>query len=347
MTSDTASDISPIIREKAPLILSEIQKAKSILLHCHPSPDPDSVGSALAMRFAIEQLGERGSGKVTIIAGDSAIPQAFMHFPGAADIVAKNFFELDLSGFDLFIVQDSSKAEMVSKLKPIEFPEHLKIIVIDHHNSNSGYGAINLVEPSYPATAQVLFDLFWEWKIKITPEIAANLFMGIYTDTGGFKYTGTTSRTFMIASALAAKAPDFPQLISAMENSITLQDLAFQGLALSSIESLFAGRFALSVVPFAKMQEKNIEDENASAGMISSILRRIGSFDIVGACIETEPNVIKFSFRSKDGNAYDVSKLAVALGGGGHKAAAGTTLNMPLEEAKKAVVAKAKELYNL
>ena len=74
----------------------------------------------------------------------------------------------------------------------------------------------------------------------------------------------------------------------------------------------------------------------------------MGGFDVVGACIETEPNVIKVSFRSKDGDVYDVSKLTVALGGGGHRAAAGALLTgMSLEEVKKLVVRKAKELYNL
>jgi phosphoesterase RecJ-like protein len=295
------------------------------------------------MKLALEGMGK----KATVIKGDSDMPQAFMHFPGAQDIVMKNFFEIDLKEFDLFIVQDSSKAEMISKIKPIEFPASMKVIVIDHHNSNTGYGAINLIESSYPATAQVLFDLFLEWEVAIGPEIAANLFMGIYTDTGGFKYTGTTSRTFDIAGRLASIVPEFPQLISKMENSITITDLVFQGLALSSIELLCSGRLALSIVPFSQIKERNIPDDNISAGMISSILRRVGTFDIVGACIETEPNLIKFSFRSKDGNVYDVSKLAVALSGGGHKAAAGAEIKMPLDEAKHLVVAKAKELYNL
>src|SRR3954463_13074656 len=104
--------ISPLIQEKAPVILAEIEKASSILLHCHPSPDPDSVGSALAMKFALEQLGK----KVTVIRGDSEIPQAFMHFPGAGDIQSKSFGEVDLKNFDLFIIQDSGSPEMISRL---------------------------------------------------------------------------------------------------------------------------------------------------------------------------------------------------------------------------------------
>lgn len=335
-------EISPLVKEKAPLILAEIKKAKSILLHCHPSPDPDSVCSALAMKFALEQLGK----KATVINGDSDIPEAFMHFPVAKEIIQKNFFEIDLKDFDLFIVQDSSKAEMVSKIKQVEFPANLKVIVIDHHNSNVGFGLINLIESSYPATAQVLYEVFKLWNIIINPEIAANLLMGIYTDTGGFKYTGTTSRTFQIAAELVELVPDFPKLISKMENSNTLSDLIFQGKALSSIDTFLNEKLALSLVPYSLIENTKIDDKNVSAGSISSILRTMGEYEIVGACIESAPNKVKVSFRSKDGNKYDVSKLAVALGGGGHKAAAGVNLNMSLDDAKKLVVSKIKELYN-
>src|SRR3989344_3205155 len=92
-------------------ILSHIEKANSILLHCHPSPDPDSVGSVLAMKCALEQMGK----KATVIKGDSDIPQAFMHFPGADTIVKKNFGEVDLKNFDLFIILDSASPEMISR----------------------------------------------------------------------------------------------------------------------------------------------------------------------------------------------------------------------------------------
>ena len=73
------------VKKLAPEILDVIKKSESILLHCHPSPDPDSVGSALAMKFALQSLGK----KVTIIAGDSPVPSAFSHFPGFAEIIPK------------------------------------------------------------------------------------------------------------------------------------------------------------------------------------------------------------------------------------------------------------------
>ncbi len=334
---------SPIVKEFAPVILAEIKKADSILLHCHPSPDPDSVGSALAMKFALEQLGK----KVTVIKGDSEIPKAFMHFPGADSIVRKNFFEVDLKDFDLFIAQDSGSIEMVSRIKPIIFPESLKVIVIDHHKTNTKYGSINLVDSTYPATGQLLFDVFNEWGITITPEIASNLFIGIYTDTGGFKYEGTGESTFKTAGELVGIIPNFNRLIAQMENSNTPKLLAYEGLALSSIETFLDGKVAISSVSCKELQDKGIPKSETGAGFISSIMRSVGSWNIVCAVIESEPGKVKLSFRTNDASKFDVSKIAVAFGGGGHKAAAGGISNLPIEEVKKQVVEKIKELYNL
>jgi len=338
------SDISPLIVEKAPLILLEIHKAQSILLHCHPSPDPDSVGSVLATKFALQAMGK----KVTVIQGDSDIPEAFMHFPGATEIIDKNFFEINATDYDLFIVLDAGSVEQISKLGVFPIPFPIPTIVIDHHASNKGYASlINLVESSYPATAQVLFDLFTVWNVIMTPDIAANLFMGIYTDTGGFKYPGTTSRTLTIASSLISYVPNFSLLISRMENSNTPEDIAFRALALSSIETFFNGKLALAVVSFEKLVEKNIPVGHAHANAVSPALRSVGQWLITGTLIEVAPGLIKLSFRSKDGEQFDVSKLTVTLGGGGHKAAAGASMKTSLQEAKDLVVSKAKELYNL
>lgn len=336
-------DISPLIKEKALLILDEIKKASSILLHCHPSPDPDSVGSALAMKFALEQLGK----KATVIKGDSEIPQAFMHFPGANEIVQKNFFEIDLKEFDLFISLDTAAVDRISTLGPINFPSGLKVINIDHHATNPGFGMIDLLATTYPATCQILFDLFMCWKISITPEIASNLFIGIYTDTGGFKFRGTNVRTFEVAGGLATVIPEFPQIILKMEQSRTAEHIAFLGMALSSVETFLDGKFALAAVSLKDLESKGIPLSEAHASNVSPFITSVTAWKFGGCLCEIGPNLVKGSFRSSDVGTYDVAKFTAALGGGGHKAAAGVTLKMSLPEAKKLVVAKAKELYNL
>jgi phosphoesterase RecJ-like protein len=334
-------DISPMIREKAPLILEEIKKAKSVLMHCHPSPDPDSVGSALAMKFVLEQMGK----KATVIKGDSDIPKAFMHFPGADQIVEKNLGEVDLKDFDLFIALDSGSASQISRIKTPSFPFPIRSIVIDHHASNHGFADINLIEDRYPATAQVVFDLLSVWKFPMTADIARNLFMGIYSDTGGFKYANTSSRTFSIAAELTKIAPDFVSMISKMDNSNEPTFIAFEGMALNSIETFCNDTIAIAKVSYSMIKEKSIPLCDIRPGAIVPVLRSVARWNIVATMTEVEPNNIRLNLRSKDSDKYDVSKLAAALGGGGHKAASGATMSMPLAEAVALVVAKAKELY--
>lgn len=330
------------IKKLAPEILNEIKKANNILLHCHPSPDPDSVGSVLAMKFALEQLGK----KVIAISGDSSIPKAFQ-FPGVESIVQKNFFEININEFDLFIILDSGSMEMISAKSKIVFPDSLMTIVIDHHASNKGYGKINLIDSTYPSATQLLFDLFKEIGIKIDHDIALNLFMGIYTDTGGFRYSNTNIDSFRIATELVSIVPDYYRTISVMDNSNRRETLVFEGLALSSLKTFFDGKLAIVTVTNKELNSNNIKDEDISTGYIASKMKSVIGIDISATLIETHPDLIKISFRTRNSEKYDLSKLAVALGGGGHVAAAGAKLNMTMELAIDKVVKTVKEIYNL
>lgn len=339
MTDDTSS----IIKEKAPLILAEVQKAKSILLHCHPLPDPDSTCSVLAMKFVLEQMGK----KATVIQGDSDVPKGFMHFPGVADIVKKSFSEIDQSEFDLFISVDSGSRNMVSQANPPTFPLKMKTIVIDHHATNEQYGEINLVDTSSPAAAFIIFQLLKLWNVSLTRDVAINLFMGMYTDTGGFRYEPTDYRVLSAASELVRLAPDFTKVIFEMENSQSKEALYYQALALSSIQTFLGENIAIAVVSHKDLVEKKIPDDCIRGISISNILKSVIGWNVGVSLIERQPHEVKVSFRTRDKEKFDVAKLAAALGGGGHRAAAATVLKMSLEDAKKLVVEKAKDLYNL
>jgi phosphoesterase RecJ-like protein len=336
--------MTKIVTDAAPKILDAIKASKSILLHCHPSPDPDSVGSALATKFALEGMGK----KATVIRGDSEIPDAFMHFPGAGDIVKKNFFELDLTQFDLFIVQDTGGIDRISRLGEMKIPASLPTIVIDHHISNPGFGTlVNIVDSTYPATALILFDLFKLWKIEITPEMAANLFIGAYTDTGGFKYRSVTPKVFTVAAELATIYPDFAKLVETMENCRKPGELVALGLFLANIKSFLDGNLAIAIVSNSLLAENNVTEEDVATSWASSMMRSVAEWGIVCAAVETQPGQVKTSFRTRNPDKFDLAKLTSALGGGGHKSAAGANITMPLDQAIEKIVAMAQELYNL
>ena len=328
------------VQKYAPIILEEIKKAKKILVHCHPSPDPDSVGGALATYHVLKGMGK----DVTIIRGDSTIPEAFGAIPGVAEIVPKNFFEVDLSAYDLFIIQDSSNSAFVSKLQPVVFPPHLKTIVIDHHATTVGYADINLIDAWYPSVCQELYDLYSLWGVEITHDIAACLFIGMYTDTGGFKYPATKAETFAVAYALVKRAPDYHEMIFHMENSKTPKELAFIGLALNSIHQYYGGKVALAEISNQALLEKGIAEDDIQ-GSISNMLRSVIGWDISITLTEKKPGIVSLSFRTRDANRYDVSKIAQKVGGGGHVAAAGATINMALPEAVSTLLKAVTEVY--
>ncbi len=312
-------------------IFEEIQKAKSILLHLHPSPDCDSQGSALAMYFALTGIGK----KVTVIKGDSDIQKSMSHLPGADKIVEKNFLEIDQKEFDLFLILDTADKKRVTNIADFEFSEDMMTIVIDHHISNPKFGKINLVDSNVPATAAILFNLFKKWNITITNEIARNLLLGIYTDTGNFTHGTTTKEMFIIAAELIESAPEiFSDL--AQVYTITADTLRFESIAFKNIE--MHGNFALSTVSYEELEKEKIELDAVSASRISGILKSLYGVAASGCLVEEEKDIIKMSFRSQDPDIFDVSKVASRLGGGGHRAAAGVLLKTTLSDAKQRVL---------
>ena len=333
--------MTEIVKKNAPLILSEIKKAKHILLHCHPSPDPDSIGSVLAMKLALKQMGK----KVTAIRGDSEIPKAFA-FPGVETIEQKSYGEIDAGEYDLFIILDSGSIDMIS-MDGVVFPDSMMTVVIDHHASNKGYGKINFVDPKYSATSEILFDLFNEIGIKIDKNIATNLFMGIYADTGGFRHGQSVVHSLEVASKLALIASDFTKTIFIMENSNSKESLIFEGMLLSSVKDFWSGKLAIASINYDEIKKNNFKGEDIYSGHISNKLKSVVGTCISATLIEIEPMFIKASFRCQDSQKYDVSKLAIALGGGGHVSASGARIYMNIPDAIEKVVKKAKEIYNL
>lgn len=318
-------------KQIADQIWHEIQKANHILLHCHPNPDPDSVGSSLAMMHSLESINK----KAIVIAGDSELKSSYKQFPGAEKIVLKNFFEIDLEKIDLFLILDSSGRQQISKKNKVIFPDTMRSITIDHHPSNLGGENIDLIADEYPATAQILFDLLKYWKINITPEAAINLYLGLYGDTGGFKYPKTTFYTLQAASELAKLNPNFPELIFNYENNNEPGTLRFQGLALSNIENYFQNQVAISCSSFDELQKHQIKYRHTQNVEISNLLKSVNGWELGVSMIETTIGESSLSFRTRDSKKYPVHKIAIALGGGGHPAAAGATVYKPFEEAKK------------
>ncbi|MDO8575583.1 MAG: DHH family phosphoesterase [bacterium] len=331
---------------KSKEILEALKDSKNIFLHFHVKSDPDSIGSALAMKFALESMGKN----VDVIRGDSLISEGFKSFPGIEKILDQNYIELDKSKYDTFISLDSSSASMITKEfkgGSVEFfPKDLKVINIDHHPTNTNYGQINFIDEYSPATAQIIFKILKEWGTEITNNIAVNLMLGIYSDTGGFQYSLVDSETFAIGSILAGVAPDFKKYIFNMNNTNSVEEIYLVGLGLSSIELFGKGNIALVSISKEELDKKGIKDENVSAHNIIPFLRSVVGWNVSVTLIEGRDGMVKGSIRTRDEDKWDVSLVAKEFGGGGHKGASGFYLKLPLAEAKKLVVETLEKIYS-
>lgn len=322
-------------------ILSTIKSSSNVLLHCHPSPDADSVGGVLAMREALIQLNKQ----VTIISGDSPQTPSFECLPGYGSIVEQTFLTQDLSPFDLFIIQDSSSLGQITKQGQVSFPSHLKTIVIDHHPSNQGFADINLVDSCSPSVCQILFNLFRTWEIDISPTMAINLYAGIYSDTGGFRYPGTTDQTLYIAADLANINPDFPQTLFQLENNQSPQMITYLGLALTQLQHFSDSRIVISIVSFQDLATHHLKPEQLQNNDVANLLKSVTGWQITASLIEVSQDVIKISLRTRDSHRYDLGRIACSLGGGGHAGAAGVTLNLPIAQALTALIQAIRDSY--
>jgi phosphoesterase RecJ-like protein len=323
-------------------IWAEIKKAKNILLTLHPSPDGDSVGSNLALYHVLTKMGK----KVTLLGGDSEFPKRFLSMPGSDKIVPQNFFKINPEDYDLFIIADISNEKQISKQGNIIIPKTLKTIVIDHHASNLKFADINLTDENAPATCQLVYDFLEAEKINFTKSVAVCLFIGLYTDTGGFKYFNTNYKTFLTAANLSKIYPDFNKIIFEIENNDQPDRLKFLSLMLGSITTHVSGKVAIASVDFKTIEKNNISNSVVNGSDIANFVKSVIGWEIGISMIEAQPNLIKISFRTRDSNKYDLTKISTALGGGGHKVAAGVTLNdISLPKAKDLVIATICQVY--
>lgn len=324
-------------------IWNTINQSKKVLLHCHPYPDPDSVGSVLALRSVISKIGK----EVTCIGGDSLIPGYLESLPDRDKIQPISYSEINSQEFDLFIILDSSSPSQISQKEEVVFPEGMKTVVIDHHKTNALFGDINFVDPDCSSTSEVLFKLLREWGMKIDKDTALYLLLGIYSDTGGLKYPNTSPETVSIFAQLATIYPNYHKFVFDLENHRSPIELEMMGLALSNIRKYLSDQVVFSVVSHEEIKKRNISIADAMEGLIGSHLRSVEGWNLVASLVEAEQGIVTVSLRTRDENKYDVSMIAKSAGenGGGHKGAAGTTIHMPLEEAIENLLRVISRLY--
>lgn len=321
---------------EADQILERVKGAGKVLLALHAGPDPDSVGSNLALYLALKQLGKED---VELISVDE-VPGNLLFLPCVATVRQENIAEKDISSFDLFVALDSSDSGMLTPDHTLPaFPDVMTVMVIDHHFTNTRYGQINIVDDSISSTGELLFNLFGQWQIEISKDVATCLLTAIASDTGTFRWS-TTADTLQVASQLARFGASLKEISFNLYQRVPLKSFHYVAKVFEKLQIEKAGRynFVWAALSFPEIKELGEEVGISSA----NFLQGIDGTDFGVLLTEEEENLMKGSLRSRTG--FDVSKMAVALGGGGHKAAAGFTIKAEFDEAVKRVLETVKRI---
>lgn len=330
-------------KEDVNVIQEYINGSKKVLLHCHPNPDPDSVCSVLAMR---EYLISQGKEVIAII-GDSQYPLGLKRLYLEEKILPLNYFEITPEDFDLFIVLDSSSKQQISRLGEVIFPKGMKSVVIDHHKSNEGFGDINLILDKYASTTHILYDMFNIWNVDISKNMALYFFLGVFADTGGFRYLNSTPEVFAMVSSLVNINPDYHDVVFDIENSRSEIEIKMMALAMSSIKKFLGGKVVFSSIEYGLVKARGLSRDEAIEGLIPDMLRSVEGWDIVASLVGVDEGETVVSLRTRDEKIYDVSKIATSVGvnGGGHAGASGTTIMKDISGAEEELLNSISKLY--
>ena len=303
-----------------------LNKANNIILTAHVHPDGDALGSLLALYSFLS-----AQGKQVKILLDDEVPRAFYFLQGWEKVEQP---EGTIHTADLLVVLDASDLERIGKVSEvIKAP----ILNLDHHISNVKFADYWYIDSQAAATGEIIFKIFKEVNAKITPSMAAALFTAIATDCGFFRYANTSAQTLKIAAELVELGAQ-PHIISEQLETKPRTVIEMLPKVLETLEIIDCGD-AGNIATIVLNSEAIAKLKDDTDGFIN-YPRNIDGVEIAIMFKEADDNSVRVSLRSK---TADVSKLALAFGGGGHARAAGCTVAEPLDCAKALIVEAARK----
>ena len=303
-------------------ILAPLGGQALMLGHVHP--DGDVLGTLLGIGLCLEARDWS-----VVYAGPHAVPEPLAFLPGAS---RWQIWSAAPRAFDVIVLTDCPNDARTEGLLEGTRGAASQVLNIDHHPDNRRYGTVNWIDPSAAATGEMVFDLIRALGHRLTPEIALNLFTAIHTDTGSFRYSNTTAKTFHIAAELVASGAD-PALVSdQLYQRRPRGALATLGDLMRRVELSGDGRVAWLTVPRGLASDAFLAAED-----LVTYPRSIEGVEVAILLREEGGGVVKCSLRGKGRIA--VNRIAQRFGGGGHPNAAGCTLGGSLDEATAALLA--------
>jgi len=318
-------------------IIELFKKHNNYIITSHTHLDGDALGSELALYHILRQFNK----KVKIINQDK-VPDIYKFLPGAEEIIytekhdKKNYPKVK-SG-TILIVLDSSSLDRIGNIN-ININNVEYIVNIDHHPSNISFGNFNYIDTNASSVGEILYQLGKEMGCLIDEKIAVSIYTAIVTDTGSFRYTNTTIKTFSTALQLVKAGANPAEITDYIYNNNNLSGLKLLGKALSCLKIDSESKISWTFVTREMISESQSSDEETE-GIVDKILS-VKNVQVSVFFWETKDGNIKISLRSK-GN-INVDKFARIFGGGGHPNAAGCHLEGEINEVSEQVISRLKK----
>ena len=320
-----------------------LMEREDFLILTHVRPDGDTVGCAAALCAGLRSLGKTayllpnpGLTDTTALCAALAVTAAaagptvwqsltgqlgpFAPYAAPEEFVPDHVVSTDIATVGLFPDNALPYADRVE-------------LAIDHPPSFTHFGKANIVRPEAAACGELIYDLLAALG-PITAEMALPLYVAVSTDTGCFAYANTTAHTHAVAAALLRTGIDYKTVNKVFFRTKTRKRMQLEGAMLSAAEFYDQDRVAVLPVPLSLMAR--IQADESDAEDLSSLGGQIEGVDCAITMRELRPDVWKMSLRT--GDRVSATLACQLLGGGGHAAAAGCTVEAPFEEAKRRIL---------
>ena len=310
--------------ETRELVLERIRGDFRFVLATHENVDGDAIGSLVAMQGLLTALGK--DSLMFIAARELPLPLEYRFFElehliqaPPADIAQRTVVLLDCGNID------RNSAEVLR--------DGAHLLNIDHHHDNTRFGTLDHVVADASCTAEIIWDLMHGLRVAPTPKVAEALYVGLITDTGRFMYENTGPRAHRMAAELIEAGVDVQAVYRRLYEEMPYPKLALLALALGQVRRFDSGELTLAAISAEDFRRTEAED-SYSEGIVDH-LRAVQGTKVAALVRELSAperrGEHKVSLRAVDDD-IDVSAIARAQGGGGHRRAAGFSTTLELED---------------
>ncbi|MBD2845242.1 bifunctional oligoribonuclease/PAP phosphatase NrnA [Paenibacillus sp. IB182496] len=320
-------------REQLDAALRFLREGDDYLVVSHVQPDGDAISSTVIIGWLLGKLGKR-----YVLANEDEVPGRLRFLPLTGSIVQLPDTD-HARRYARVVSVDCADFRRIGTVSQ-SFADGVQLLNIDHHPTNDQFGAVNVVRTNAAATAEILYDLIAHAGLALDMQVAEPLYVGLLTDTGGFRYANTSAHVLRIAAELIGHGVSGSAIAERMLEMMTMPQLQLLQRGLSRLQFTAGGRIGWLYIEHSDLAQTGAAGEDLE-GLVN-YARNVEGVEVGILFKGAADGGIKVSMRSA--GKVDVAAIAQRFGGGGHTRAAGCRLECSLTEASARVLAAISEV---